>query len=183
MEYINRRNFLKSSFGAGGVLAAAGAQGTPNRAFAASTGSGAEKKFKISLAAWSLNRTFRTTLTNLDLPRIAREEFGLDGLEFVNSFFDLPNYDYLRELKPRAGHYGVNLLLIMVDREGDMSHEDRKESRQRSTTASGSISPIIWAAVPYAAMQATPRWEPRTSVWPAARKASAAWSSTLTRRG
>ena len=130
MKDINRRNFLKSSLAAGGALSIAGAQGVLNQAFAANTGSGAEKKFKISLAAWSLNRTFRTTWTNLDLPRIAREEFGLDGLEFVNSFFDLPNYHYLRELKRRAGHHGVNLLLIMVDREGDMSHEDRQEREQ-----------------------------------------------------
>ena len=89
-----------------------------------------EKKFKISLAAWSLHNTFRTQWYNFDLPRVCREDFGIDGLEFVNQFFDLPNYSSLKELKRRADHYGVNLLLIMVDNEGDMSHPDKKERMQ-----------------------------------------------------
>jgi sugar phosphate isomerase/epimerase len=127
---MDRRGFLKSALASGGLLAATSAEGVLSQAFAAKTGSGGKKKFEISLAAWSLNRTFRTTWTNLDLPRITREEFGLDGLEFVNGFFDLPNYEYMRELKRRADYHGVNLLLIMVDREGDMSHEDKEERAQ-----------------------------------------------------
>src|SRR4051795_1825600 len=48
--------------------------------------------FKISLAEWSLhNRLFKdrdkTAEMNLDFPRTAREEFGIEGVEFVNQFF------------------------------------------------------------------------------------------------
>jgi L-ribulose-5-phosphate 3-epimerase len=88
------------------------------------------KRFKISLAAWSLHKTFRMTWHNFDLPRICREDFGINGLEFVSNFFDLPCGQTLRELKRRAENNGVNLLLIMVDSEGDMSHPDRKERMQ-----------------------------------------------------
>ena len=42
-------------------------------------------KDDISLAAWSINRSFFAAKKwkNLDLPRIAREEFNVNGLEFV----------------------------------------------------------------------------------------------------
>jgi len=87
MEKLNRRSFFKNSIAAGGALAALGAQGHLIESASANTDSPTGKKFKISLAAWSLNSTFRKEWTNLDLPRIVGEELGLDGLEFVNSHF------------------------------------------------------------------------------------------------
>ncbi|MEA1996760.1 MAG: TIM barrel protein, partial [Gemmatimonadota bacterium] len=122
MQELNRRDFLKKSLAAGGALVTAAAGG---QAIAAAAENG--KKFKISLAAWSLNTWFEKEWVNLDLPRIVREDFGLDGLEFVNSFFELPRYDYLKDLKKRADDYGVDLVLIMCDDEGDMSHNEKKE--------------------------------------------------------
>ena len=130
MKKLNRRSFFKNSIAAGGALAALGAQDHLIESASANTGSPAGKKVKISLAAWSLNSTFKKEWTNLDLPRIVGEELGLDGLEFVNSHFDLPRYGYLKDLKKRAGDYGVDLVLIMCDGEGDMSHEDKNERRQ-----------------------------------------------------
>lgn len=123
METISRRDFIGKSvaaLGAAGALTSAAA-----RSVAAS-----EPKFKISLAAWSLHRTFNKEWTNLDLPRIAREDYGIDGVEFVNSFFELPRIDYLNDLKKRASDYNVELVLIMCDGEGDMSHEDKDERMQ-----------------------------------------------------
>jgi L-ribulose-5-phosphate 3-epimerase len=132
MSTFNRRDFLKSTAVAGSAaMAAVGA--TASLSSAAAQDSGQEKKFKISLAAWSLHNTFRTLWHNFDLPRICSEDFGLDGLEFVSNFFDLPSYASITELKRRAEHYGVNMLLIMVDSEGDMSHPDRKERMQAAT--------------------------------------------------
>ena len=133
MSPVNRREFIRDmAVASGAALATVGATSTLNSAYAQVGGQGG-KKFKISLAAWSLHKTFSRTWYNLDLPRICREDFSLDGLEFVSNFFDLPSYQYLRELKRRAGHNGVNLLLIMVDSEGDMSHPDRKERVQAAT--------------------------------------------------
>ncbi|MBN2290544.1 MAG: sugar phosphate isomerase/epimerase [Candidatus Glassbacteria bacterium] len=131
MEKLNRRDFFAGSgFAAAGALAALGAAAGRAEAAPEQTGSSAGKKFKISLAGWSINSTFRKEWTCLDLPRIVREEFGLDGLEFVNSHFDLPLFGYLKDLKQRAADYGVELVLIMCDNEGDMSSEDKQERMQ-----------------------------------------------------
>src|SRR3546814_16665383 len=44
--------------------------------------------FKISLAEWSLHRALRGgKLDNLDFPAKAKNEFGIDAVEFVNKFF------------------------------------------------------------------------------------------------
>ena len=63
--------------------------------------------FKISLAEWSLHRTLRDkskNLTNLDFPRITKQEFGIDAVEYVNQFFKDKAKDdkYLAELKQRC---------------------------------------------------------------------------------
>ena len=52
------------------------------------------RKFKISLAQWSLHKAIQSRLiTNLDFPRIAREQFGIEGLEFVNTLWGSPTSD------------------------------------------------------------------------------------------
>ncbi len=114
----SRREFLSASAVAAAALAAAAAT--------------RPTKDDISLAAWSLNRSFFVAKRwkNLDLPRIAREEFGINGLEFVNQFFENPVMGYLNQLKRNANEHGVTLVLIMVDGEGDMAARDSKERLQ-----------------------------------------------------
>jgi len=74
----------------------------------------------ISLAQWALVEEIRSgKWKTLDFPRIAREEFGLNGIEFVNTLFELPTESYLKQLKANAADYDVDMLLIMVDDEGD----------------------------------------------------------------
>lgn len=85
----------------------------------------------ISLAQWALVDEIRAGLwTNLDFPRIAREDFNLDGIELVNTLFAVPTATYLQELKRRAGDYKVTLVLIMVDDEGDGCAPTASERRQ-----------------------------------------------------
>src|SRR2546428_2585861 len=86
----------------------------------------------ISLAAWSINRSFFAAhrWKNLDLPRMAREQFNINGLEFVNQFFENPMTGYLKQLKKNGDSYGVRFVLIMIDGEGDMSAGDKKERMQ-----------------------------------------------------
>src|SRR5687768_10689492 len=44
--------------------------------------------FKISLAEWSLNKElFSGKLTNMDFPAKAKNEFGIEAVEYVNQFF------------------------------------------------------------------------------------------------
>ena len=77
-------------------------------------------KNDISLAQWALVDEMRAgKFKNLDFPRIAREDFGLNGIEFVNTLFELPTETYLKQLKQNAATHGVTMILIMVDDEGD----------------------------------------------------------------
>ena len=86
----------------------------------------ASKKFRISLAEWSIHRAIGSRLiTNLDFPRIAREQFGIEGLEFVNGLWEAPTQDYLRSLKRNMDKFNTKGVLIMCDGEGMMGHSDR----------------------------------------------------------
>ncbi len=74
----------------------------------------------ISLAQWALVQEIRDgKWKTLDFPRIAREVFDLNGIEFVNTLFEVPTVNYLNELKQRAADHNVDMVLIMVDAEGD----------------------------------------------------------------
>ncbi|EMI56175.1 sugar phosphate isomerase/epimerase family protein [Rhodopirellula sallentina] len=124
---LPRRNFLQAF----AATAAAGA--VTSRWALAHEGehshSTGEVPFQISLAEWSLHRTLRDPskeLTNLDFPRLAKEEFGIDGIEYVNQFFKDKARDeaYLTELKKRCEDQGVKSLLIMVDGEGQLGNAD-----------------------------------------------------------
>lgn len=87
---------------------------------------GNAKKFKISLAQWSLHRAVQSRLTtNLDFPRIAREQFGITGLEFVNGLWEAPTSDYVRRLKRNMASTSTECVLIMCDGEGFMGHPDK----------------------------------------------------------
>jgi sugar phosphate isomerase/epimerase len=88
-------------------------------------------KDDISLAQWALVDEMRAgKFKNLDFPQIAREDFGLNGIEFVNTLFELPTESYLKQLKQNAATHGVEMVLLMVDDEGDgcaPTKEGRKE--------------------------------------------------------
>jgi L-ribulose-5-phosphate 3-epimerase len=82
--------------------------------------------FKISLAEWSLHNALsprQKKLTNLEFPKVAREQYGIGAVEFVNQFFKDKAHDsaYLKDLKARANDNGVTCVLIMIDGEGDLS--------------------------------------------------------------
>ena len=77
-------------------------------------------KDDISIAQWSLVDEIRQGLwTTLDFPKLAREEFDINGIEFVNTLFEVPHMNYLNELKKNAEDHDISMVLIMVDAEGD----------------------------------------------------------------
>ncbi len=83
--------------------------------------------FRISLAQWSLHRTLRSgELDHLDFARAAREEFGIEAIEYVNTFFKDRARDaaYLAEMNRRAADQGVVQHLIMCDGEGRLGDPD-----------------------------------------------------------
>jgi hypothetical protein len=62
----------------------------------------------ISLAQWSLIEEWRSgKWTTLDFPRLARADFGLNGVEFVNTLFEVPTEGYLRQLRQNAAAHGI----------------------------------------------------------------------------
>ncbi|TVQ81357.1 MAG: sugar phosphate isomerase/epimerase [Phycisphaeraceae bacterium] len=88
-----------------------------------------EPLFRISLAQWSLHRTLRAgDLEHLDFPRSSREDFGIEAVEYVNTFFARGADDaYIAELRKRCDDMGVRSLLIMCDSEGALGDPDEEK--------------------------------------------------------
>jgi sugar phosphate isomerase/epimerase len=87
----------------------------------------AAPRFKISLAEWSLHKTlFAGKLDNLDFPKAAKQQFGIDAVEYVNQFFKdkAKDSDYLAELTKRAADEGVTNVLVMCDGLGNLGDPD-----------------------------------------------------------
>lgn len=123
MTYWDRRSFLKST-----ALGTAAFMLIPEYALKAATHHTTMKpRFNISLAQWSLHRSLRNkTLDHLDFPRVAAVDFGIYGVEYVNTFFKDKASDspYLAEMNIRARDAGVQQLLIMIDGEGGLAELD-----------------------------------------------------------
>lgn len=117
--YSSRRDFLKkagfAALGAG-MIPGLACQGTSKKLF-----------FEIALAEWSLHRTLREgKLTNLDFAATAKNEFGINIIEYVNQFFKDKAEDttYLNDLLQRSKDNGVRNHLIMIDGEGGLGDTD-----------------------------------------------------------
>jgi L-ribulose-5-phosphate 3-epimerase len=123
----DRREFIKRS-----VQAAAGA-GLLNLLPSQSRAADKEPLYKISLAQWSLHKTlFGGKLDNLDFAKTAKQDYGIEAVEYVNQFFKDKAKDqkYLGEMKQRAADQGVKSVLIMIDGEGDLGDADEKKRGQ-----------------------------------------------------
>lgn len=120
----DRREFLRSAAAAGSLLGL-GVQGCSARG--APAAQPVAPPFRISLAEWSLHRALQGgRMQHLDFPTKARVDFGIDGVEYVNSFFKDKARDeaYLAELDRRCKDVGVASLLIMCDGEGELGDAD-----------------------------------------------------------
>jgi sugar phosphate isomerase/epimerase len=130
-------------------------------------GAAAPPLFRISLAQWSLHRALygtldpgedrvallrsnpdaalRGTLKPLDFPLVARREYGLDGIEYVNTFMfgHADDESYLAELARRCEGEGVTSVLIMCDLEGALGDPD---ATARSTAVENHVKWLRAAA-------------------------------------
>jgi L-ribulose-5-phosphate 3-epimerase len=134
---FTRRQFLRTT----SVATAALATADLSFAFRAPE----KGRFALSLAEWSLHRAlFKKEITNLDFPRLAKEQYGVTGLEYVNQFFKDKAKDtaYLTDLKSRAEGFGLKNVLIMIDDEGRLGAPDDAAR----TTAVNNHKPWIDAA-------------------------------------
>jgi L-ribulose-5-phosphate 3-epimerase len=88
-------------------------------------------KDDISLAQWALIEEHRANkITTLDLPKIARKEFNLNGIELVNTLFEVPTVNYLDRLLHEAHQYNIQIPLIMIDDEGDGCSASAADQKQ-----------------------------------------------------
>lgn len=124
----DRRKFLKL---AGGLtLGAAGINSLASFMPAPKAG---PYFFEISLAQWSLhNALFGKKIDNLDFARIARKEYGIGVVEYVNQFFKDKANDtaYLNEMLKRCADNNVKNHLIMIDGEGELGNLNDAERKK-----------------------------------------------------
>src|SRR5690606_5265889 len=119
-QHYARRDFLKQAGAAALMAGGLRVAGAPAPAFAAT------REFKISLAAWSLHRTIGKREGQrpfLDLPQMAREDFGIEAIELVSGMLGGRDKAYLDALAKNAAEHNVKILLTMVDGEGEIGHE------------------------------------------------------------
>jgi sugar phosphate isomerase/epimerase len=122
-----RRTFLKKTIlGAGALMI------VPSIDLKALTNS----DIKISLAEWSLHRAIEAgKIDHLDFPVLAKKEYGISAVEYVNGLFGgkkmtfkeaAKSNAYLSELLKRSKDNGVFNHLIMIDDEGPLALPDDK---------------------------------------------------------
>jgi sugar phosphate isomerase/epimerase len=116
---LNRRQFVQrlGQFGAVALLSP----------LSACTSSLKTADMKISLAQWSLHRAFQKgDLDPLDFSSIARDQFDIEAVEYVNGFYADQGEDeiFWQDMRRRADAAGVSSQLIMVDDEGELGHPD-----------------------------------------------------------
>lgn len=121
---LTRRTFLAAS------AATAGTALLPRAARAAD-----ELVFQISLAQWSLHRSFRAkekALDPLKFAEISAKDYGINAIEYVNQFYAGKKKDdaYLKDLKKVADDNKVVSVLIMCDGEGNLGDPDEKKRLQ-----------------------------------------------------
>lgn len=129
----NRRKFIQQVSGLAGIalipssLYSCIAKKNPNAADIQNS------FFEISLAEWSLHKAlFSKKIDNLDFPVVAKKEFGISAVEYVNAFFKDKAKDtkYLNELLLRCNDNGVKNHLIMCDGEGNLGELDNAKRMQ-----------------------------------------------------
>lgn len=85
------------------------------------------KPCPISLAQWSLRgEIYSGRLKNEDFPVFTKNTFGISAVEYVSGFFKDKAKDksFLTNLKQNSASEGVTNVLIMVDGEGAIGHQD-----------------------------------------------------------
>jgi hydroxypyruvate isomerase len=124
---MDRRNFLENTLTIGAVGIIVPSLLKENKM----SDTKIEVKDDISIAQWALVDEIRAgKWKNLDFPRIAREDFGVNGIEFVNTLFEVPTENYLKQLRKNAKDHGITMVLIMCDAEGDGAADTKEGQKQ-----------------------------------------------------
>jgi L-ribulose-5-phosphate 3-epimerase len=90
-------------------------------------------KLNISLAQWSIHRALDSgTLKAENFASIAKNDFGISAVEYVNSFYKAQATDqsFWKNMRVTADSLQVKSLLIMVDEEGDLGNPQAEERKK-----------------------------------------------------
>ncbi len=90
-------------------------------------------ELKLSLAQWSIHRALEAgTLLPENFAAIAKNDFGISAVEYVNSFYKAYATDeaFWKKMRSTADSLGVKSLLIMVDEEGDLGNPNAEQRKQ-----------------------------------------------------
>lgn len=126
MNNLSRRKFISTS---------ALTLGSASSLFPIMSSQAKSKKkplFRISLAQWTLVKDLRAgKIDNLQFAEVAAKH-GIEGLEYVNQFFmdKAGDESYLTQMKKRAADNGVESVLIMCDREGNLGNPDKAKRKE-----------------------------------------------------
>jgi hypothetical protein len=88
---------------------------------------------KLSLAEWSIHRALeKGDLKPENFASIAKNDFGISAIEYVNQFYKAHATDvsYWQMMRAKADSLGVKSLLIMVDDEGDLGNPNAAERKK-----------------------------------------------------
>jgi hydroxypyruvate isomerase len=87
-------------------------------------------QLKISLAQWSIHRALDSgKLKAENFAAIAKNDFGISAIEYVNQFYKDHASDraFWEKMRATADSLEVKSLLIMVDNEGDLGNPNSEE--------------------------------------------------------
>ncbi len=90
-------------------------------------------ELKLSLAQWSIHRALDSgTLKAENFAAIAKNDFGISAIEYVNSFYKAHATDqsFWKKMRATADSLQVKSLLIMVDEEGDLGNPNAEERKK-----------------------------------------------------
>ncbi|MSR41875.1 MAG: sugar phosphate isomerase/epimerase [Phycisphaerales bacterium] len=107
----------------------------PQSLLASQVATAAKRANPISLAQWSLHRTFglctpesrpAIVLDAMDFAKISKAQYGITRVEYVNQFYQdrVGDSTLAAELRKRADDVGVTSVLIMCDGEGESGAAD-----------------------------------------------------------
>lgn len=88
------------------------------------------QEIKISLAQWSIHRALDSgKLKAENFAAIAKNDFGISAIEYVNQFYKDHASDrtFWEKMRATADSLEVKSLLIMVDNEGDLGNPNQEE--------------------------------------------------------
>ena len=145
---MKRRQFIGNSSKAGlalsilGVYACKETKKKDEEAMedAEMTENNSEPFFKLSLAQWSIHRMIRENGVDPYTFAEKAKKWGFTGLEYVSQLYDPELEDagyseeamaaFVEKSNAEAKKYGLENVLIMIDRQGDLAVSDEKERNE-----------------------------------------------------